>query len=107
MAGVGFLMSLLPARFSFTHSNNLKVYFLSCLHLAGPIRVDEFTNKRFAFFRDPDELPIEIYEEWPLYSPGINLILPKILCTTLDCAIRAPRAAPRVFVMMSVVPEPR
>ena len=27
-----------------------------------PIRVDEFTNKRFTFFRDPDNLPIEIYE---------------------------------------------
>jgi glyoxylase I family protein len=26
-----------------------------------PIRVDEFTNKRFTFFRDPDDLPIEIY----------------------------------------------
>lgn len=27
-----------------------------------PIRIDEFTNKRFTFFRDPDNLPIEIYE---------------------------------------------
>lgn len=27
-----------------------------------PIRVDEFTNKRFTFFQDPDRLPIEIYE---------------------------------------------
>ena len=27
-----------------------------------PIRVDEFTQKRFTFFRDPDNLPIEIYE---------------------------------------------
>jgi glyoxylase I family protein len=27
-----------------------------------PIRVDEFTNKSFTFFRDPDDLPIEIYE---------------------------------------------
>ena len=26
------------------------------------IRVDEATNKRFTFFRDPDDLPIEIYE---------------------------------------------
>ena len=30
--------------------------------LAEPIRVDEFTGKRFTFFRDPDDLPIEIYE---------------------------------------------
>jgi len=27
-----------------------------------PIRVDEFTGKDFTFFRDPDNLPIEIYE---------------------------------------------
>jgi glyoxylase I family protein len=28
-----------------------------------PIRVDEFTGKRFTFLRDPDDLPIEIYEQ--------------------------------------------
>jgi len=27
-----------------------------------PIRVDEFTNKRFTFFADPDGLPLEFYE---------------------------------------------
>lgn len=27
-----------------------------------PIRVDEFTGKRFTFFSDPDNLPIELYE---------------------------------------------
>ncbi len=27
-----------------------------------PIRVDEFTGKRFTFFADPDGLPIEFYE---------------------------------------------
>ncbi|WP_018930393.1 SMU1112c/YaeR family gloxylase I-like metalloprotein [Gracilibacillus lacisalsi] len=26
------------------------------------IRVDPITNKRFTFFQDPDQLPIEIYE---------------------------------------------
>lgn len=26
------------------------------------IRVDEFTNKRFTFFADPDGLPLEFYE---------------------------------------------
>lgn len=30
---------------------------------AEPIRVDEFTNKRFTFFADPDDLPIEFYEK--------------------------------------------
>lgn len=28
-----------------------------------PIRVDEFTGKRFTFFTDPDNLPIELYEK--------------------------------------------
>ena len=27
-----------------------------------PIRVDEYTGKRFCFFRDPDGLPLELYE---------------------------------------------
>jgi glyoxylase I family protein len=28
-----------------------------------PIRIDEFTGKRFTFFADPDGLPIEFYEK--------------------------------------------
>ena len=39
---------------------------VSHMHTAGvtvePIRVDEFTGKRFTFFADPDGLPIEFYE---------------------------------------------
>jgi glyoxylase I family protein len=27
-----------------------------------PIRVDEYTGKRFTFFADPDDQPIELYE---------------------------------------------
>lgn len=27
-----------------------------------PIRIDDITGKRFTFFRDPDDLPIELYE---------------------------------------------
>lgn len=27
-----------------------------------PVRTDEFTGKRFTFFADPDDLPIELYE---------------------------------------------
>jgi glyoxylase I family protein len=27
-----------------------------------PIRIDEYTDKKFTFFTDPDNLPIEIYE---------------------------------------------
>lgn len=28
-----------------------------------PVRVDEYTGRRFTFFADPDELPLEIYED--------------------------------------------
>jgi glyoxylase I family protein len=28
-----------------------------------PIRVDEYTQKRFTFFADPDGLPLELYEQ--------------------------------------------
>jgi glyoxylase I family protein len=27
-----------------------------------PIRIDEYTGRKFTFFNDPDDLPIEIYE---------------------------------------------
>jgi glyoxylase I family protein len=27
-----------------------------------PVRVDEYTGKRFVFFADPDGLPLELYE---------------------------------------------
>lgn len=27
-----------------------------------PIRIDEYTGKKFTFFADPDELPLELYE---------------------------------------------
>lgn len=28
-----------------------------------PVRVDEFTGRRFTFFGDPDGLPLELYEQ--------------------------------------------
>ena len=28
-----------------------------------PIRIDEYTGKRFTFFSDPDDLPLELYED--------------------------------------------
>lgn len=31
--------------------------------VAEPVRVDEYTGKRFTFVMDPDRLPIELYEE--------------------------------------------
>jgi glyoxylase I family protein len=29
------------------------------------IRVDEYTGRRFTFFADPDDLPLELYEDSP------------------------------------------
>jgi len=31
--------------------------------LTEPIRIDEYTAKRFTFFSDPDGLPLELYEQ--------------------------------------------
>ena len=28
-----------------------------------PVRIDEYTGKRFTFFADPDGLPLELYED--------------------------------------------
>lgn len=28
-----------------------------------PIRIDEITGQRFTFFKDPDDLPLELYEQ--------------------------------------------
>jgi glyoxylase I family protein len=30
--------------------------------ITEPVRVDELTGKRFTFFADPDDLPLELYE---------------------------------------------
>lgn len=32
------------------------------------IRIDEFTNRRFVFFADPDGLPLELYEALPQHE---------------------------------------
>ncbi|WP_404811728.1 VOC family protein [Capnocytophaga canimorsus] len=40
-----------------------EVDFLNSKNISTePIRTDEFTHKRYTFFKDPDDLPIEIYE---------------------------------------------
>jgi glyoxylase I family protein len=38
--------------------------FLSSRNIAcEPVRTDELTGKRFTFFKDPDNLPLELYEK--------------------------------------------
>ncbi len=31
--------------------------------ITEPVRIDEYTGKRFTFFFDPDQLPLELYEK--------------------------------------------
>ncbi|MBD1914504.1 MULTISPECIES: VOC family protein [Cyanophyceae] len=37
-------------------------YLHACQVTTEEIRLDELTGKRFVFFQDPDQLPIELYE---------------------------------------------
>jgi glyoxylase I family protein len=37
-------------------------YLVSCGIEVEPIRIDSLTGKKFTFFKDPDNLPLEIYE---------------------------------------------
>ena len=40
------------------------IAYLSKLGIqAEPIRIDEHTGRQFTFFSDPDDLPIELYQE--------------------------------------------
>ena len=46
--------------------NNLEevVLKMNSLNISiEPLRIDEFTGKKFTFFADPDDLPIEFYEQ--------------------------------------------
>ena len=48
--------------FEVDHIEEAIAYFQTKGITSEPIRVDEFTGKRFTFFADPDGLPIELYE---------------------------------------------
>ncbi|WP_310487797.1 VOC family protein [Chamaesiphon sp. VAR_69_metabat_338] len=37
-------------------------YLISCGIEVEPVRIDSLTGKKFTFFKDPDNLPLEIYE---------------------------------------------
>jgi len=51
---LAFEVNDIEAARNFILSNNME---------AEDIRVDEYTNKRFFFIADPDDLPIEFYEK--------------------------------------------
>ena len=50
---LAFVVQDLDAYVAWLISNNVAV---------EPIRIDEYTLKRFTFFQDPDSLPLELYE---------------------------------------------
>ena len=50
---LAFTVSDVEATVAHLKENNVRV---------EPVRVDEYTNKKFAFFFDPDDLPLELYE---------------------------------------------
>lgn len=47
--------------FAAPHIEEVRSYLLDNNVIAEPIRIDETTGKEFFFFRDPDDLPIEVY----------------------------------------------
>lgn len=49
--------------FSVTSVEAVRDYLLSQDVEVEPIRVDEYTNRKFTFFSDPDGLPLELYEQ--------------------------------------------
>lgn len=48
--------------FAVTNIEESLLYFSQKGIDCEPIRIDEFTHKKFTFFADPDNLPIELYE---------------------------------------------
>ena len=49
--------------FSVDSVESVSDYLCSKNIAVEPIRVDEYTDKKFTFFNDPDGLPLEIYEQ--------------------------------------------
>ncbi|STO55593.1 lyase [Canicola haemoglobinophilus] len=48
--------------FKVNNIDNAVSYLKSKGIFSEPIRIDEITGKKFTFFKDPDNLPIEFYE---------------------------------------------
>ena len=52
--------------FSVNSVEDVTRYLISQKIDVEPIRVDEYTNRKFTFFSDPDGLPLELYEVYKL-----------------------------------------
>jgi glyoxylase I family protein len=49
--------------FSVESVTKVSEYLISQNIAVEPIRIDEYTGKKFVFFNDPDGLPLELYED--------------------------------------------
>lgn len=49
--------------FEVNNLDEMVAYLTNKNMVVEPIRVDEFTNRKFTFIADPDGLPIEFYEK--------------------------------------------
>ncbi len=49
--------------FSVSSVENFKKYLEYSGVEVEPVRVDEYTGKKYTFFSDPDSLPLELYEQ--------------------------------------------
>lgn len=59
-----------------------------------PIRTDEYTNKRFTFITDPDNLPIELYEEVEVWMVNGELSIVNNENPTRNCMTQNPKLVP-------------
>jgi len=48
--------------FSVDDVDRVVAYLIAQKVEVEPVRIDEFTGKKFTFFCDPDQLPLEIYQ---------------------------------------------
>ncbi|MCX8473253.1 MAG: VOC family protein [Sediminibacterium sp.] len=48
--------------FGVNNIENFIEYLAKNQIICEPLRIDEFTQKKFTFFNDPDNLPLELYE---------------------------------------------
>jgi glyoxylase I family protein len=57
------VLGLRHLAFSVDSVESMSDYLLTKNIAVEPIRIDEYTNKKFTFFNDPDGLPLELYEQ--------------------------------------------
>jgi glyoxylase I family protein len=59
--------------FSVVSVESVRDYLLSQGVDVEPIRIDEYTHKKFTFFSDPDGLPLELYEHAGMHVGKVTI----------------------------------